>query len=166
MTDKLAPRLFFVLVGATCAALLWFLVPFLIQQYFPDNTEYYYFSENPVKVNKPNYFPCDAVVGNVRRISRVSTEGTFYRDLVLYRKVGDGVETIDVYSAKSVSPIVEGDVSSTLVLTLPCDLEPGIYYWRGEVVYSVKGLDRSYSYETEKFTVEKTPTPTPTEVVE
>lgn len=152
-SDKLWLLIFCSLVGAACLSVIGIGLNVLIKS-IPDNTQYYYFAETPVKVNKKVYEPCDAVIGNVKRVSKVTTDGIFFRDLILVKETDHGTEITDVYQAQTISAIAEGTENRNLVLTLPCEgLQDGTYYWRGLVAFKVNSAEKNYHYETEKFQI-------------
>jgi hypothetical protein len=167
-TDRIKPKLIAIVGGAIVAILFTIFglaLPHITQRLFPDNQDYYYYDKSPIGVNKTTYYPCDPVLASVRRTAKDDTQGEFYRDLVLYRRLQGGVtEEITVYNIKTVSTITEGEADVNLVFELPCNLVPGTYFWKGLIVYKIKGVEHNYRYETEKFLVEEAPkvTPSPT----
>jgi hypothetical protein len=125
------------------------LAPILYYNFF-DNTNYV-IQEVPFTVDKAMYKPCSTVRANFTQSAVINVSGVNVQELVLVRadKSIDSVTTI-----RKDSFIQQGDNNVTVLLTLPCDIEDGLYYWQGILSYEVHYVKKESVWHTERFLVE------------
>jgi hypothetical protein len=122
-----------------------YIVPEIYYKYF-DNTQYYTIT-NPVTVEGALFKPCDKVTVEIHRKALIATTAISVRELVL---VKDNIEVARFRSDISIN------LNEEIVHTqwqLPCDLDPGIYMFRGIVNYQYRGVEKYTEFRSTEFEV-------------
>lgn len=119
-----------------------------------DKTEYYTMQQ-PLKMDKITYKPCDTTVLTTTRKSLVDTNITFTRDLKLIRIIDEAHVTIPQARFISDQIVSKGIKVISVALPLPCDLEDGTYYWEGNGIYKVRNIEKNYIYISDSFEVKR-----------
>jgi hypothetical protein len=143
-------RLFYTILFFALFSILGYFIPRLWIQY--GGVEYYKV-EQPVPVNQDTYRPCDTIVATVVRTSLVNVSAH---------------STVQIYlvNAKTLAkfdPIFDGNViieksdHQTYYIShaLPCTLPDGQYYLQSLVKFPLLGIEKTYLWKTDAFTVDK-----------
>lgn len=117
---------------------------------FFDKTEYLV-QEVPFTVNHSVYEPCDTVRATFDRHSIINVAGVDVQELILI-KTDKSIDSIVTLKRDSI--IIKGDTEITILLTLPCNLDIGAYYWQGILSYEIHDVRKESVWHTEKFLVE------------
>lgn len=142
---KLGERILGILVFATAFSVLGYMIPRIYFATF-DKTAYY-FIKSPIAVEQKLYKPCDDVLVHLYRESLINTTAVGVKELVLVKS------NEEVARGKDDLAITVGNTNIDVKWALPCNIDQGEYYFRGVVTYTVNGLEKSTTFETEKFTV-------------
>lgn len=160
-------RILYAVIFAALFSIVGWAIPEVWYKYI-DETEYLVISQ-PISVDKKLYEPCEETTLTTKLTAKVDLNVSSLTQLVLTNENGDSVRVGRVISAEAPIKAREEHIISGS-LPLPCDLKEGAYFWQGNATYSVRGFDRTLSFITETFTVEKEatesaelePTPSPT----
>lgn len=139
-------------IGAMFSIIGW-AVPQVYFQYL-DTTNYYSLSQ-PVAVDKTYYAPCEEVILSTKRVSLTDLVVDASNSLI---KVNgeDPLSIVRVYEApERPNLVVEQSTGKPVafILTIPCDVSDGTYFWQGAVRYTVNDVDKTYIYTTDLFQV-------------
>lgn len=144
-------RILYAIVFATAFALIGYFAP---RAYYEaaDAREFYHV-ESPLSVNKEFYEPCNEVVVSGKVYSSVAVEALGHRELVLVDL--DTEETIE--GINEIVNLNTTPISGTFFkrrVSLPCELKPGSYFFRGRVDFEIRNATKHIEYYTETFQVE------------
>lgn len=143
--SKIAEKFLGVLIFATAFTVLGYVIPRIYFAAF-DKTAYY-FIKSPILVEKKLYKPCDSVLVHLYRESLIATTAVSVKELVLVKS------NEEVIKEKTDLALTVGKENIDVRWKLPCQLDDGEYYFRGVVTYSVNGMEKNTTFETEKFNV-------------
>lgn len=121
-------------------------------RYF-DKTEYIQYIGD-INFDKASYAPCEEQVAQstlkILTNSDVKITSRLYLQKSSDRNNNEVIKeyTFDTFLAAQPNP-----QTFTSRTQLPCDLKPGIYFYRGILDYSIKGIKKTTSFNTEQFTV-------------
>ena len=128
---------------------------FDIYDRFIDKTEYYSII-SPAVIKQKTVVPCSNVEIVVTRQSLIdiATEGR--RSLIMELRSGNEVESVKIRTIAVPIEVrkTEGYTNVTIIDELPCDLDPGIYYYSGVVPYMIRNAEKTESWYSEYFVVE------------
>ena len=144
-------KLFFGLVGAACFTIVGVLAPSMYFLYF-DKTEYISYSQ-PIKVDKAEYKPCENVEVSTYKDAKVNIQAYVIRELFLARQVDGKEKAVRIYSTEFNVFIPKDNGLILGRYTLPCDIDPGTYYWKANLIYKYRGGEHTYSSTSERFKV-------------
>lgn len=139
-------------IGALFSVIGW-AVPNLYYHYL-DKTEYYSLTQ-PVSVNQQTYKPCEEVILSAKRIALTDLVVDVSNSLIKIDKDNDDT-MIRVYEAPERPNIVVEETTGqpvALVLTLPCNIVDGTYFWQGAVQYELYDSQKTYIYTTDLFKI-------------
>ena len=123
-------------------------VPRTYFKYFDDRK--YIVVTQPVSVDKPEYMACEKVLLTAKVSSEVNVTVSTLTQLVLVNEKGETYRVSE--SIKQDLPILaRADQVIGGNLTLPCDIETGVYYWLGNLNYKVRGEDKNATFISETF---------------
>lgn len=148
LCSRLKDQLFYMVLFATMFSVIGYLVPHIYYE-FIDQTVYYSFN-NPLAVNKQSYKQCEAITMTIDRISKVEGSAITVRNLFLIK---DGQE-IRVDSQKVDIILKKGDGIVYSTWFLPCFIDNGTYYYRGEISFVLNEIEKTADFYTEKFNIE------------
>jgi len=119
-----------------------------------DTRQYVTFSQ-PISVNRKLFKPCDQIVLTAKVKAMIDTNLSSLTQLVLVQidgstqRVGGSIQR-NIPIRKAEEHVV------SRVLNLPCELDDGLYYYQGNVAYDVFGNEKTFSFITDTFSVNKT----------
>lgn len=131
---------------------------------FVDSSVYYYFGrfENEALIrtdqlitSKDKYSSCDYAELTGARYANFSGTLDSVRQLMFIKSVDGEKPTnlfIDSVVAKATVSKSDGQLVG-VVVKLPCDLQPGNYYYQGEVSFVVHDVPKTYNWTSNIFTI-------------
>lgn len=142
--------LYAILFGALFVTLGYFGPRFYLENF--DTTEYYSV-EQPVTVHKHIYKPCEKVVATIVRTSKLNMEGHSVVQLYLVDR-NNLSKSIPLFNNDVLIEKTESQVFN-LTYTLPCNVETGEHFIQALIKYQIKGIEKSYVWRTNTFSIEK-----------
>lgn len=119
-------------------------VPSTYYKYF-DNTEYYQVKKQYVVETEVH--PCDSITLVTERTSLANFEGVLKRNLW-------SIRTGKMVWNKTTTIIVGvNETNTSIIINLPCDLEPGKYIFESSLTYEIKGVEKVYAYQSIPFEI-------------
>src|SRR3990172_10155025 len=150
-TGKHLPmRFLYALVFAFMFSVIGWAIPNIYYQYV-DGTVYYTV-EQPISVDKTVYKPCKETILITKRNALIDTIAVFSTDLTLVGEDGSEFKVPDGHLNTEAS-VRKGEVVVKVAYKLPCELADGRYFWQSTMNYSVRGVQKIYTYITEVFEV-------------
>lgn len=110
-----------------------------------------------VYVEGKKFSACDTVSLITIRHSTVDSKATVISELIL-TKVENGIEKNKSKSIIEFSTVLssrDGDATLERDFKLPCDLETGQYYFKGNTTFFVRGYQKVYGWRTQSFIIDK-----------
>ena len=128
-------------------AVIGYAVPRTYYQFF-DKTEYYKI-KSPIEVEQKAYQPCQNVKVYLVRNSLIDSQGTSIINLSLLKE--NSRERVS-QQVKEVS-MTKGEGIIITSWQLPCNIEPGQYFFEGSVKYKVRDFEKYTPFNTVNFEV-------------
>jgi len=152
LDQHLPKRITFAVIGLLLFVLLGQAIPDFYFKYF-DKTQYYSIIQ-PIPMDQKWYKPCDETTLTATRTSLIDTQASFSIDLILTKS--DGTEILKVPNGhlnRDASVKAGEKQTISVIYPLPCELPDGIYFWQATMKYSVRGVEKQYTYITDTFNV-------------
>lgn len=148
-TNSVLIQSYWILLFAILFLILGMNIPRLYIKYL-DHREYFVI-EMPLTTDKPQYKPCE-------QINIVSKR---HADLDLYVHVH--LELIHIKDEKFhrveiqefTKTVNQGEEVTLNVFKLPCNIESGLYFYRGTTSYKIQGVDKYFNFISDNFTVRR-----------
>lgn len=115
-----------------------------------DKTKYYDIV-NPITVEKRTNYACGYVDAYIHRKVLAPIQGTSVKQLTLIRRDNGLNQRVQSYVTA-----IQADVGEATVIThwrLPCDIDPGTYFFEGTVAYKIGDIQKTTHFYTETFDV-------------
>lgn len=126
-------------------------IPTIYYKYF-DTTQYYKISV-PVKVGKTIYKAGDDVDIFVHRNSLISTQGKVTVSLTLVRQIDGLKQRVNTFNRNIL--IGQGEETYVTEYPIPVGVKEGMYFFEGDVVYTVRDMQKNTHFVTQVFQVIK-----------
>lgn len=134
-----------ILFFACAFAILGYYIPRCYFTHF-DKTVYYRI-DNPVEIEKEVYASGDKVTATITREALIDLQAVSIKELALVNS------NKEVAHEKTDLAINAGKEVVNTVWCLPQNLEDGIYYFRGVISYSIRGIEKTTTFYSEEFEV-------------
>lgn len=127
---------------------LW-VVNFFYLLYF-DHTVYYKVQQ-PIPLEKNIYHPGENSVLVWDQTSLVDANAITFNELVL---IGEDKTAYIIPVDRFERPIFVGESMQKIYFALPQNIKPGNYYWHGNLQFNVRGVQKTYAWTSDHFSVE------------
>lgn len=115
-----------------------------------DKTEYFTVRQ-PVAIDKHTYLPCETVLVDLVRTSKVNARAVSTVELILVNDSGEWYkQTVggdDFNIDQSENQVIH------IPFNLPCNMASGQYYLKAVIEYHVRDIPKNYVWESEIFNV-------------
>jgi hypothetical protein len=157
MMRKIHPHM----TGRMLNSLLFGALFILIGQFLPA-TYYKYFDDReyvsvelPVDTDLKVYNPCDSVLLNTQIRSMIHTSLDVRIQLTMVR-ADNAITPVDSKEVHNI--IIKAGVQPYSVpVPIPCRVDEGIYYFEGNIIYVLRGVEHTEYFYSGKFNVVSTP---------
>lgn len=127
-----------------------YLLPSMFHKYIDDTQ--YLSVRYPISLDRYEYEKCDDQVLYSKYTSLIDLSVESHNEL---NKINDDGSFTVVFKEARWGNFLAGDSKNfSVVLQIPCDTEPGIYFWSGIKTYEVKNHKKNYSFITDSFEVQ------------
>lgn len=151
-SDQLPRRLMMAIMFAFFFSVVGKVVPDVYYRFF-DTTKYLEI-KSPLSVDKAYYKPCEGVKVSTIITSRLDLDADFFTELILVQENSGDYTRIEGSGITLRTPIIQAEPHVvTNMLPLPCNLPDGLYHWKGNAEYDVRGYERVEPYFSETFQV-------------
>jgi len=147
-------RLLYALMGLVLFIVVGVYLPKFITIYLPID---YYKVEQPVRIDREIYKPCDTIVMTAIRSSSIDVVAHATEQVYLVNVNGTITKYDPIYDG-SLTVKKGNKVIVNLVHQLPCNLVNGNYYIQTIITYPFNGIQKTFTWVTVPFTVSKTAT--------
>ncbi len=151
-SDQLAQRVLMGLLMAAAFSIIGWLVPDIYYRHI-DQREYLSI-DSPISVDKTYYKPGDFVGVSTGIEAHIDLQAVVLTELVLVKTDSGDYARVDGSQIIQQAPFRKSDHHIvTSYLKLPDSIADGIYYWKGNACYQVRGYQRCESYISQTFNV-------------
>lgn len=106
----------------------------------------------PIDVDRELYQPCDTTTLTTHLNAVVDVNVNSLTELILVREDAAAIRTGYVLETKTpVRALQDHAIGGKAVI--PCDVEPGRYFWQGNATYFVRGVEKNTPFYSETFNV-------------
>lgn len=128
-------------------------VPEVYYRYF-DKTVYYEIQSPITVLDRKEFAPCEVVHFRMYRKSLVDSTSKTITQLELIKD--DTSEIVEYTTLDGIIIDTNGQfVPIDIAKKLSCELEDGVYYWKGVAKYYVRGIEKTEPFRTDMFNVRK-----------
>ncbi len=148
-------RLIFACIGAIIFSIVGFNLPYIYLRYFDTKDYIQYVGE--VSFNKKVYQPCEDQVAQTS--VKILIDSNIQVNSRMYLTVSSEENIFKIIKEYHFETFLEFQrhiQTFHSTVQLPCDLVPGVYFYRGILTYKIKGVEKMTSFTSEPFTVERT----------
>lgn len=141
-------------IGAALFSVIGYYAPRIHLQYF-DNKNYIEFVE-PISFDRKIYPPCDTAKALIKARFDVDTPVETSSRLMRVEDADGGRNTYKIIRSTNSKNFVKAqkEVQTFIVdYKIDCGLEEGVYFFRGDVIYYIKGVQKNYTFDTTPFTI-------------
>lgn len=146
-------RFIYVVIGAILFSLVGVVLPDTYFRYL-DQTEYIKYVHS-ISFDKKVYHACEQQTAKadiqILVNANVEIKGRLY--LVL-DKGNNQFQIVKDYSYKSFLKEEPNVQSLFTTVTLPCDLKHGVYFYRGVLSYTIRGIEKTTGFSSDTFTID------------
>lgn len=151
MKNNFSLRILRAIIGFGVGMGLAYMIPHVYYKYV-DNRQYIEYVGN-VTLDKKEYEPCETQVAQSTFKILIDAPIEIESRLYLQKESKNTNEVIKEYRFSTflkAEPEPQVHISRA---SLPCGLEPGIYFYRGILIYHIKGVERVSPFASEQFTI-------------
>lgn len=152
--DHLPQRIMAAIVMCAVFSIIGWLVPEMYYRYI-DRTEYLTV-DSPISVERTYYKPGDLVAVSAGIEVKVDVQAVVLTELVLVKTGSNNGDYVRVDGSQIIqnAPFRKADHHIvTTYLKLPDSLTNGMYYWKGNACYELRGYEKCESYVSQTFNV-------------
>lgn len=147
--NSIIVQAYWILLFAILFLFLGMFIPRWYIKYIDDRD--YFVIEMPLTTDKPEYYPCENVNIVSKRHAHLDLYVRVHLELV---KVVDG-KFERVQTQEFNKTVNKGDEVALNVFKLPCNLDPGLYFYRGTTTYQIQGVDKYFNFISDNFRVRR-----------
>lgn len=153
---RMKDQAFYMIFFAAMFSIIGYYVPRIYAQYF-DRTVYFSF-QNPLAIDKAKYTPCERITMFIKRQALLTVPAVSVKNLYLVKDEGN-VRRVDSFKTHII--IFKEDSNPKSSWNLPCNVEPGLYYYQGLISFENQyGFKKTAEFHTKRFNIEATPSAT------
>lgn len=139
-------------VGMILFLLIFQVIPGVYYSYF-DSTIYFEVHSTTFTKSEPIYEACEVQQVVFERTSLVDVPVSGIRELAQLVEVNSDEVEFEVYREELVAALDEGRKKIGSEIKIPCTISEGVYVWKFNNEFNVRGISKTYSWTSPKFAV-------------